>query len=73
MFDTIEPRLVELAEQDLASAKDNLHRAKAAAEGCDSAAPWGEAGATLDDIIAGYEMWAAIALETLEQAKGATR
>lgn len=66
-------RLVELANQDLANAQDNLYRARMAARGYDATAQWGQSGQTLAEIIAGYEEWEAKAKATLEQAQSLTR
>lgn len=78
MFDAVnppprKPRLVELAENDLAQAKDNLYRAKCAVGWCDPNQPYGQSGQTLNDIIAGYERWIIEAEATVKQAQEATR
>jgi hypothetical protein len=74
MFNTVDPpkqehRLIELAKQDLARARDNLWRARSAARGRDVSAQWGQSGETLAEIIAEYERGEADALKTLAQAR----
>ncbi len=78
MFNTTTPpkrehRLVELAKQDLANARDNLYRARSAANGRDADLQWGQSGQTLNEIIRGYEDWEREALKALAQAEEMTK
>lgn len=62
-------RLLELAQNDLGSARDNLARARAAARECDPSKQWGQSGQTLNEIIAGYEEWERDAMDALDVAR----
>ena len=62
-------RLLQLARNDLASARDNLIRARGATTGFDATKEWGESGQTLNQIIAGYEQWEREALVAVKQAE----
>ena len=78
MFNTETPpkcenRLLELARQDLAMARDNLYRARMAAKGIDISQQWGQSGESLAEIIAGYENWEASELRTVAEAERLTR
>ena len=64
-------RLLELAQNDLGSARDNLARARAAARGCDPSKEWGQSGQTLNEIIAGYEQWEREAIACVNNARAA--
>jgi hypothetical protein len=63
-------RLVELAERDVAEARDNLARAQAASHRCDVNAQWGQSGRTLAQLITDYQNWEREALQALNEALG---
>ena len=63
-------RLIELAENDLMNAQDNLRRARLSATEANLNKRYGQSGATLADIISGYEQWEVSAQEALRIAKG---
>jgi hypothetical protein len=65
-------RLVKLAEEQLSNARNNLARARAAAQVVDPTKEWGHSGRTLAEVIAGYEDWEREALVTLSQARAVT-
>lgn len=62
-------RLLELAKQDLANARDNLARARLAAQAHPVDEQWGQSGQTLGEIIAGYEDWERTALQAVHKAE----
>lgn len=69
MTKTSTQRLLDLAKQDLAEARDNLIRARAASVGRDIYAQCGQSTQSLLEIIQGYENWEIQALEVVALAE----